>query len=313
MAKTKTRLRPVRTVQAPERRQAERRLPGWAYALAAALVLAALSAGAFLLATQSGQESGGPAASAAGLPQTSDYHSLLVAPANARHLFLGTHEGLYESLDGGRSWAQAALAGQDAMNLSHGGVEIEWAAGHDVFAKSADGGSTWTDVQPEGLPSLDIHGFAVDPRNSERLYAAVAGQGLYRSDDGGASFELVSTSVGGAVMALAITPEGRILAGDMEQGLVASDDHGKTWRSLAQAAVVGLAINPVDPKTILAGGPGILLSTDGGRSWRQVLTIEQGAGPIAWSRSDADLGYAVGFDRVLYRTNDRGRTWQPVP
>ncbi|MGH3032164.1 MAG: WD40/YVTN/BNR-like repeat-containing protein [Gaiellaceae bacterium] len=140
----------------------------------------------------------------------------------------------------------------------------------------------------------------------------VAGQGLYRSDDAGESFEPVSSEVGGAVMALAVTREERILAGDMQQGLLASDDGGKTWRPVARAAVMGLAINPADPRTIVAGGPGILLSSDGGGSWRDVLPLEQGAGPVAWSASDPDLGYAVGFDRTLYRTSDRGQSWQPV-
>ena len=316
MAKTKTRTRRQtarpRAVQAPTKRPAQRRVPTWVYALAAAAVIAVTAAGVFLLGKDRAQVGGDGLAASTGLPSTPDYHSLLVAPTDAGHILLGTHAGLYESLDGGRHWKKAALAGQDAMNLARGDGRIVWTAGHNVFAKSTDGGVSWTDVRPEGLPSLDIHGFAVDPKKSERLYAAVAGQGLYRSDDGGRSFELVSSEVGGAVMALAVTPEGRILAGDMQQGLLASEDGGKSWRPVALAAVMGLAINPADARTIAAGGPGILLSTDGGGKWPQVLALEQGVGPIAWSQSDPDVGYAVGFDRTLYRTSDRGQSWQPV-
>lgn len=287
-------------------------MPGWAYALGAAVVIALFASGAFLLGkdkAQSGSE--GPAAST-GLPNTPDYHSLLVAPTDVGHLLLGTHAGLYESRDAGRSWKKVALVGQDAMNLARSEGRTVWTAGHNVFSKSSDGGATWTDVRPEGLPSLDIHGFAVDPNDPSTLFAAVAGQGLYRSDDSGESFEPVSSDVGGAVMALAVTRDGRVLAGDMEQGLLASEDGGRSWGPVAQAAVMGLAINPADPETIVAGGPGILLSTDGGRNWSQVLPLEQGGGPVAWSASDPDVGYAVGFDRMLYRTADRGRSWQAV-
>jgi Photosynthesis system II assembly factor YCF48 len=214
------------------------------------------------------------------------------------HILLGTHAGLYESTDGGRDWRQVALVGQDAMNLARSEGETVWTAGHNVLARSSDGGATWSDVRPQGLPSLDIHGFAVDPRD-QALWAAVAGQGLYRSTDGGATFALVSKQVGGSVMALAVTPEGRVLAGDMQQGLLASENEGEDWRVAASAAVMGLAINPEDPTIVLAAGPGILRSSDGGSTWQPVLQLGEGAGPVAWSSSDADVGYAVGFDRTL--------------
>jgi photosystem II stability/assembly factor-like uncharacterized protein len=243
-----------------------------------------------------------------GLPNTFDYHSLLVAPNDPEHILLGTHAGLYESTDGGWNWQQVALQGQDAMNLARSEGETVWTAGHNVLAKSTDGGETWSDVRPAGLPSLDVHGFAVDPRD-ETLWAAVAGEGLYRSTDAGASFEVVSEEVGGNVMALAVTPDGRLLAGDMQQGLVASENEGKDWRVAAPAAVMGLAINPDESAVVIGAGPGILRSSDGGASWQQVLELADGGGPVAWSASDPDIGYAVGFDRTLYRTQDRASSW----
>jgi photosystem II stability/assembly factor-like uncharacterized protein len=316
VAKTKTKKRrqaeTARPVQGPKKREEQRRLPTWAYAVGGALLIALIAGVGFLLGKDNAQSgSDGPAAST-GLPDTPDYHSLLVAPNDASHILLGTHAGLYESRDGGRGWEKIGLAGQDAMNLARSEGETVWAAGHNVFAKSIDGGTTWVDVRPDGLPSLDLHGFSVDPRNPDRLFAAVAGQGLYRSDNGGKSFELVSGDVGGAVMALAVMPDGRLLAGDMEQGLIASDNGGKRWRMVERAAVLGLAVNPAEPTTIVAGGPGILLSGNSGGKWREVLALEQGVGPVAWAESDPDVGYAVGFDRTLYRTTDRGRTWDPV-
>src|SRR6266568_8974137 len=123
--------------------------------------------------------------SSAGLPHTPDYHSLLVSPDDASKLTLGTHNGLYQSVDGGRHWRFTALAGQDAMNLAHPSAATIWLAGHEVFKKSSNGGSSWQDVRPSGLPGLDIHGFAVAPRDPNTLYAAIAGRGLYRSRDGG--------------------------------------------------------------------------------------------------------------------------------
>jgi photosystem II stability/assembly factor-like uncharacterized protein len=255
---------------------------------------------------------GGGDSASAGLPDTPDYHSLLVNPGDPQKLVLGTHVGLYASSDGGRHWQFAALAGDDAMNLARPSGQTVWLAGHQVFKKSADGGATWSDVQPSGLPGLDMHGFAVDPRNPKTLYAAVAGQGLYRSRDGGGSFALVSRQVGGAVMALAVMPDGRILAGDMQQGLLASRDGGTSWKVMLRAGLAGLAVNPRNPNRVIATGAGIALSTDGGRTWRSVLDLPAGAGPVAWSPSKPKLAYAVGFNRTLYRSTDGGASWQPV-
>jgi photosystem II stability/assembly factor-like uncharacterized protein len=228
--KSKSRRKPPakRPIQAPTKKVESRRFPRWLPPLLTALVIAGVATGAFLVAKEEAQSGGdGPATAAGGLPNTPDYHSLLVAPTDPEHVLLGTHAGLYESVDGGRNWERVALEGQDAMNLARSEGETVWTAGHNVFAKSTNGGRTWTDVRPPGLPSLDIHGFAVDPNDSGTLYAAVAHQGLYRSRDAGQSFDLVSAEVGGAIMALAVTPDGRILAGDMERGLLVSRDAGK--------------------------------------------------------------------------------------
>jgi photosystem II stability/assembly factor-like uncharacterized protein len=283
-----------------------------AMAAAAATILLALGAGIVYVATRGNETTREAAQTPAALPDTPDYHSLLVAPRDPNSLALGTHNGLYQSSDGGRTWEATALAGQDAMNLGHAEGGTTWTAGHNVLAKSTDGGETWQDVRPEGLPHLDIHGFAVDPRNGRTLWAALAGQGLYRSTNGGASFQLVTREVGGGVMALAVTPAGRILAGDMQQGLFISDDGGKSWTPTLQAGLMGLAVNPKEPERIVATGPGILLSTDAGRTWDEVLPLGQGAGPVAWAPSRPRVGYAVGFDKTLYKTEDRGATWRPV-
>jgi photosystem II stability/assembly factor-like uncharacterized protein len=249
---------------------------------------------------------------AAGLPRTSDYHSLLVAPGNPARLLLGTHQGLFGSSDAGRTWRRVGLSGHDAMNMARPSRGTIWVAGHNVLAKSTDGGMTWVDVRPDGLPSLDIHGFALDPRHSGRLYAAVAGEGLYRSRNNGRSFSLVSDQVGGAVFALAVLPDGRILAGDLKQGLVVSRDDGRSWQLSLHEQLLGLAVNSRAPNRLLAAGRGIFLSENGGRNWRRVFEIAEGFGPVAWSASRPMLAYAVGFDRVLFRSTNGGRSWSAV-
>nr|MBA2537835.1 hypothetical protein [Actinomycetota bacterium] len=119
--------------------------------------------------------------------------------------------------------------------------------------------------------------------------------------------------VGAAVMALALTPRGRLLAGDMQRGLLVSDDDGKRWRVTLPVGVMGLAVNPSDGKRVLlAATDGLALSRDGGTTWKQVLALSPGAGPVAWAPSEPSIAYAVGLDAILYTTTDGGLTWQPV-
>lgn len=301
----------LRSVQAPKLRASravQNQHQRWLIWFGVAALTVAIGISAFALQRDDSKPALAPIR---GLPATPDYHSLSVSPRDASRILLGTHQGIFASDDGGRVWRFQALSGHDAMNLARPSSSTLWTAGHNVLAKSTDGGKTWTTVQPRGLPSLDVHGFASDP-GSGTLYAAVAGEGLYHSTNGGTSFSLVSQDVGGAVMALAVKSNGSILAGDMQRGLLESRDGGKRWRQILRAQLAGLAINPRDPQRIVATGPGILLSTNGGKTWSQTLKLDQGAGPVAWAASKPNMAYVVGFDQTFYRSDDGGLTWQPV-
>jgi photosystem II stability/assembly factor-like uncharacterized protein len=309
--------RPPKNAQYPKRRsEASSAIAIAKVWLPLAVVIAAAVGVAFLLSSLRDDSSktpvrGGEAAS--GLPDTPDYHSLLVAPDDPGRVFLGTHGGLFETADGGETWAQASLVDKDAMNLARTPGKTIWAAGHGVLARSTDDGASWEEVSPAGLPYLDVHGFAADPSDPQRLFAAIAGQGLFRSSDGGDSFELVSQDVGPDVFGLAVMPSGTILAGDTKKGLLSSRDGGKSWRRVLEEPILGLAVNPGDPQTVLAAGrPGVYRSVDGGRTWSLALAINGGGGPVAWSPSEPDVAYAVGFDRSFRKSSDRGRNWQSV-
>ena len=278
-----------------------------------ALAVCVLAAGIAIPLTLRGGTDGPPGASGrtAGLPDTPDYHSLLVDPADAQHVLLGTHAGLYESRDGGRSWAPAALAGRDAMNLVRPGGATVWAAGHNVLERSDDDGATWRSVRPRGLPSLDLHGFTTDPADAKLIYAAVAGQGLYRSVDGGEGFTRVSDEVGASVFGMSVSA-GKFFAADARQGLLVSADRGRRWTVALREGVVGVAARPGDPITLIATGQGISRSADGGSTWQKVASIQQGAGPVAWAPGDPNIAYVVGFDQIFYTTADAGVSWAPV-
>ena len=170
--KTKSPQKGPQVVKAPKRREEPR--SGRRIRLVAVTLGAALVVGGALYLFSDGRST----ETSEGLPNTPDYHSLIVSPGDPQTIVLGTHDGLYRTQDGGRTWSSYTLPGQDAMNLARAKSDPTiWTAGHNVFAKSEDGGETWADLRPDTLPSLDLHGFAVDPNDPARLFAAVAGEG----------------------------------------------------------------------------------------------------------------------------------------
>ena len=240
-------------------------------------------------------------------------HSLMVDPDSGGRLWLGVHTGLYRSDDRGRSWRPSGLGSADAMNLAGGRAGPFWVAGHDVLERSSDGGESWESVRPDGLPGLDLHGFTVRAGEPDEVVAAVAGQGLYRSTDGGAAFALLSSEVGGSVFGMSMTEDGTLYAADAGRGLLVGPGGGARFALLIEApGLVAVAAHPKRPDLVMAGGePGVVVSTDGGRSWQTRFT-EAGVSALAVDPGDPMRAYAVGTDAVLYESADSGRSWRAV-
>jgi photosystem II stability/assembly factor-like uncharacterized protein len=238
---------------------------------------------------------------------TEDVHSLAFVGDDPNRLLFGHHGGLLESRDGGRSW-QALPTSADAMAMrpaDDGSIVI---AGHDVFTASPDGGRTWQPI-PADLPSLDIHGFTRDPADPARMWAYLATGGLWQSTDSGVHWQRVRED--NVLFPLAVRREGatRLLGVDTN-GLVASDDSGRTW--------VGLSTPPTYPMTSLAattngmvvyaGSPdGLFRSDDAGRTWME--TSFRGSAFAIATQGDGATVALVSRETEFFRSPDGGRTW----
>src|SRR5437762_2325025 len=166
----------------------------------------------------------------------------------------------------------------------------------DGLYKSIDAGKTWTHL---GLrDGQQIPQIAIDPRDSNRILVAVAGhpygpneeRGIFRSTDGGKSFEKVlykDENVGGADVQIdAANPEVAYASlwearqGPWENGawngtgggIYKSNDGGKSWIGFRGAPggddYQNVWINPNNADVILLGSDqGAIVTTNGGESW----------------------------------------------
>ena len=116
----------------------------------------------------------------------------------------------------------------------------------------------------------DILALAIDPLTPTTLYAAMDGGGLFKTTDGGASWNATGlTNI--SVLALAIDPlTPTTLYAGVYGGPVKSADGGASWSATGLTAidVYSVAIDPLTPTTLYAGTNGAVhKSTDSGASW----------------------------------------------
>lgn len=124
-------------------------------------------------------------------------------------------------------------------------------------------------------PGPGITVMAADPGNPMTVYAGTAGAGVYRSLDGGTSWDAVNTGITHFdVTALVIASDGSALyAGTRTGGVFKSTDGGASWTAMNDGLdphILSLEIAPTGDETLFAGvdgGGGVYKSIDGGVTW----------------------------------------------
>lgn len=223
--------------------------------------------------------------------------------------------------------------------------------------KSNDGGFTWNSIWDK-QPVSSIGAFAVAPSDANVLYVgsgeanlrgnAAAGNGIYKSTDGGDTWQHVWKQEG-QVGELIIHPQnadlayaavlGQAFGANPERGIYRTKNGGKTWEKVLfkddKTGAIDICIDPNNPRIIFAAlwqvrrspwdfttagpGSGIFRSDDGGDSWSELR--ENGLPSGIWGRigirvapSDSRCVYAIieAEKGGLYRSDDGGKTWHCV-
>ena len=255
---------------------------------------------------------GGKTWKKAGLEKTMNIHRILIHPANPDIVYAGVignpyaehpERGVYKTINGGETWERILFTNDtsgvadmimDPSNPDKLFVAMwqhrrtPWSfmsggSGSGLYM-TVNGGKSWSKLdKSNGLPagSLGRIGLGISRSNPNRVYALVEAtkNGLYRSDDGGYSWELVNSDARWVTnrpfyfQEIAVDPQNENRLYLIYQILSASMDGGKSFEQLPEGSGLhadhhALWINPLDGRLIYNGNDGGFgISRDRGQTW----------------------------------------------
>jgi photosystem II stability/assembly factor-like uncharacterized protein len=274
--------------------------------------------------------------------------------------------GLWKSINAGRTWtpvfdsAGAASIGAIGVSASNPSTVYVGTGEPDMrdsiqfgdgIYKSTDAGKTWKHIGLEN--TRQIGRIIVDPKNPNVLFVAALGhayganpdRGVYRSRDGGATWQKVlfkNDDVGAIDLAFDPTNSQIVYAtlwnvrrppwfiyapaNGPGSGIFKSVDGGTTWKEISDGIPVdgrghiGVALSPANHNRVYAAVDakegGIFRSDDAGTTWTR-LSADKRVWDRGWyfekvsvDPKNADIVYVM--NTSVYRSTDAGKTWTAI-
>jgi photosystem II stability/assembly factor-like uncharacterized protein len=259
-------------------------------------------------------------------PELQSIDSLAIDPRDAQTIYVGTYHLPWKTTDGGKTWTSISAGMIDDSDIMS--LRIDARYPRRIFSsacsgiyRSEDGGASWTKLQGIPYSSRRTQQIVQDPGDARTLYAATT-EGLWMTTDYGETWKRITPreTDANAVVILAVSNGKRVLAGASAQGILRSDDEGKSFlasnEGFSHRVITAAAADALNARHFLvrAEGYGETLreSHDAGRVWAELpVTLPPKSVERIFSSS---RGWLVAFrEGGLARFDAASQTWLPVP
>jgi len=193
----------------------------------------------------------------------------------------------------------------------------------------------WVSIGPEQMTDAKDHGYGwddssgrlstlvIDPTDPATMYAGAQSSGVWKTIDGGQSWQPVSDAATLSVAGLALDPSlpSRLYLVTRSSGVYRSIDSGTSWTQISTASLLAVVhagafvIHPADPtRLFVASDQGVQRSTDSGATWALSLSGGAATALVADPAVPGRL-YAAIFHETdetvagIFRTDDFGDHW----
>ncbi|WP_422104437.1 glycosyl hydrolase [Winogradskyella sp.] len=281
-------------------------------------------------------------------------------PNNHNVIWVGTGEnnnqrsvaygdGIYKSLDGGKSWKHMGLKNSEHIGkiIVHpensdivyvAAIGPLWSKGGDRgLYKTEDGGKTWNSII-EVDEHTGVNDVVMDPRDSNVLYASTLqrrrhvftyvgggpGSAMHKSVDGGKTWTKINKGLPSEELGrigLAISPANPeiiyaiVEAANGKGGFFASTNRGASWEKRSSHVTSGnyyqeIIADPVDEHTVYSMNTWMSVTHDGGKNFDLVgEDTKHVDNHCIWINPHNNKHWVVGCDGGIYETFDAAKTW----
>lgn len=243
------------------------------------------------------------------------------------NIFYGGADGFYKSTDRGATWVQSSsfkevlpvqieIAPSSPAILYS--VAVEEVIGSPSYQRnrlfrSRHAGQTWELLDPPHEPAR----LAISPSDANTVYIATLEEGIFRTKDGGNTWEPVGSQLPrAATVAIAPGEPETLYTAVPAQGVFASTDGGASWTPVGEGlegfSFTGLiALDPHEPKRLWTGvgkrGLATLVAEDVCEPGPTTLCLREGRFRVeaAWKDFEGNAGVA----RAVPLTGETGALW----
>src|SRR5215510_665772 len=256
---------------------------------------------------------------------------IIVDPRDSKVLYVATHRhkeagGFFKSADGGLTWRESPELRNEALHSltqSDANPSVLLAGAISGIFRSNDSGETWTALPTRSTPGLiDVESLAIDPRNSDVIYAGTWYL-PYKSVDGGQSWRSIKNGIidDSDIFAIDIDPRdpNHIIASACS-GIYESKNAGENWRKVQgipsqSRRTRAILQHPSVPGMVYAGTTeGFWRSDKGGDpdSWMVTTSRQLEINSIAVHPSRPDMVFIGTNNYGVMVSNDGGKTFTPT-